>query len=448
MYRAIELAGGGAHGNVYRGFDTLNRTVAIKFIRPSVGDSTFIRDQAQALARVESDNVISILSIEDVVDPESGQLTPAIVMPWLEGTTLEVLLSGPKLTPEQVKRIGIGMILGMSAIHRADLVHGDFHFKNVMVSDTSVKVIDILYYNSLADDAGSAKELKLQSDRNSLRSLLGDLLTRIDLSQADAFSRSLSPESTLDDIHIAFINATRPKVRLDIQALIESAIARVSDGAFVDGDDYAVALSEEIPDQVIRPLLETLIAKGMTKKEHKAFLRVLWDRLARTDQEHICVDLSTAINREVPRGDFEPHLRMLSALGANGWDTLSKPTTIRLENAIAQDLIAGRFHPQTLALPRGSLGLWVRFFYPHFRNPSEIRRIFNELLRSGWESQNYVGHFFLRFLPRLPSNAIEREILIQSIANAVTSNAWSVMGNLQNLPQDWRDEITAVNTRS
>lgn len=444
MYEAIVLADGGAHGSVYRGRDTLKRQVAIKFIRPSVGDAKFVREQAEALARVESDHVVSITSVEDVKDPDSGKMTPAIIMPWLDGRTLEKILTGPKLTPQQVKRIGIGMILGMKSIHDADLVHGDFHFKNVMVSETWVKLIDILYYKSLADCTDLVKKAKVQNDRNSLRSLLGDLLTHIGLEPADAFNRSLSPDSTLDEIHRAFVDITNPRISLDLPRLLDAAVAHVADPAFVDGDDYAHALSDEIHDQVVRPLLETMIAKGITKKEHKAFLRVIWDRLPRVDQEHVCVDLATAINREVPKGSFGPHLRMVSAFGAQGWSTLSRATTIRLEKAIINDLIAGMFHPQGMSLPHGELGSWVRYFYPYFTNQGDVRAALNQLLRLGWPSQNYVGFFFMRFIPRISTTAADRDNFIQGLAHAVAANAWTVKGNLDKLPDEWQTDVAAL----
>lgn len=247
MYTAREKVGGGAHASVYKGIhDDLGKDFAIKFIRPSVGDREFILEQARALARVDSPFVVQIHSIEDVVDPESGYPTPAIIMQWLDGQTLEKVLAGPKPSRETITRIGMGMIMGMKAIHAADLVHGDLHFKNVMVGDDWVKIIDILYYTTLAADIDTVREVKLQHDRNELRSMLGDLLTRIDLETVDRFNRSLTPESSLDDIHAAFAEATNPRMALDIDALVDEAVARVSDSSFVDGDEYANALSDEI----------------------------------------------------------------------------------------------------------------------------------------------------------------------------------------------------------
>jgi len=444
MYRVTDLADGGAHGSVYKGLDTLDRQVAVKFIRPSVGSETFVREQAQALARVESEHVVSIIAIEDVIDPETSKLTLAIIMPWLEGKTLERLLRDSQLTLNQVKRIGIGMIIGMKAIHDENLVHGDFHYKNVMVGERWIKIIDILYYNTLANDSSTAQDIKRQTDRNALRSHLADLLTRISINEADVFSRSLSPESTLDDIHVAFIDATTVKEQLDIPSLVESAVARVSDPAFVDGDEYARALSEEIRNPVVRPLLEALIAKGMTLNTHRAFLAVLWDRLTPRDQEHICVDLSSAINREVPAGNFGPHLRMLAAFGSRGWSTLTKATSIRLENAITAELLSGRYYAQTGVL-RGPLGTWAKIFIDHFKNPGGIRDTVILLLRSGWDAQNYVGKHFMKFIPRLATTADERKALIESIGNAVADNAWTVIAGLDELPQDWRDEILELN---
>src|SRR5262249_1234294 len=154
-----------------------------------------------------------------------GNPAPAIIMQWLDGETLEKVLAGStKPSREKITLIGIGMIMGMKAIHAAEMVHGDLHLKNVMVGYAWVKIINILYYKTLASDVETVREVKLQQDRNELRSMLGDLLTRIDLETVDRFNKALTPESSLDDIHAAFADATNPRVVLDIATLVDEAV--------------------------------------------------------------------------------------------------------------------------------------------------------------------------------------------------------------------------------
>jgi len=186
-----------------------------------------------------------------------------------------------------------------------------------------------------------------------------------------------------------------------------------------------------------------MIAKGMTKSDHQPFLDVLWNRLSPEDQEHVCVDLSVAINREVPKGNFAPHLRMLSAFGARAWEYLSKATKIRLENAILNDLSEGNYDARGGGLLHGALGTWVRLFYPYFKDQAAVRTCMNKMLRGSWGAQNYLGNSFMAFIALVADAAGERELFVDAFATAVRENAWSVKGNLDKLPVDWRNEIDA-----
>src|SRR5687767_4923342 len=119
-FHVIELADGGAHGDIYKGENSLGRPVCIKLVRPSVGDGRFVLEQAKALARVkDTTNVAEVLDITELEDPISRKLVPAIVMEWIEGKDLDKVLGGPKLALDVARRIGLGVISGMEVIHAA-----------------------------------------------------------------------------------------------------------------------------------------------------------------------------------------------------------------------------------------------------------------------------------------------------------------------------------------
>lgn len=312
-YRVIKLAGGGAHSDVYEGADRLDRPVCIKLVRPSVGDSKFVLEQAKALARVKSPNVVSVITIEDVVDPTTKEPVPAIIMEWLDGRDLDQVISGPKISLDEARRIGMGVITGMEAIHAAGIVHHDFHFRNVMVGAEFVKIIDILYYDTLAAMTTRSRDLKFKIDRNGLRSMLAAILAHTDLTmpEVDAFSLSLNPDSTLPDIRASFDKATK-RTALDPVAQLDFHYNRVVDPAFVDGDAYATALAADTPDAVVVPLITRMIEKGTAQTRHHHYLASLWNRLSHADRAKIGAQLSVAIDREVPQGTWWPYLFMLS----------------------------------------------------------------------------------------------------------------------------------------
>lgn len=55
----------GAYADLYKATDDLERTVAVKIVGPSVGNTTFVIDQAKALARAQHKNVVTVYSVEE-----------------------------------------------------------------------------------------------------------------------------------------------------------------------------------------------------------------------------------------------------------------------------------------------------------------------------------------------------------------------------------------------
>jgi serine/threonine protein kinase len=149
VYRVLGSLGSGAMGVVVLALDeTLDRRVAIKFIRPD-----FVRsdnrdrfgDEARAMARVNHPNVLHIYSLAEHDD------MPYFVMELVEGPTLEQWLfergSPPDL--EVAAAILDETCRGVSAIHAADTIHRDLKPSNILldaglrprVADLGVAVI-------------------------------------------------------------------------------------------------------------------------------------------------------------------------------------------------------------------------------------------------------------------------------------------------------------------
>jgi hypothetical protein len=59
----------GANGVLYQGDAGLNRAVAIKIIGRSCGGPDFVKNQAEALARVERPHVVDIIDVAEFDDP-------------------------------------------------------------------------------------------------------------------------------------------------------------------------------------------------------------------------------------------------------------------------------------------------------------------------------------------------------------------------------------------
>ena len=66
-------------------------------------------------------------------------------------------------------------------MHSQGIAHGDFHAENVMLGQHGVKIIDILYHNSLADLTTIKREEKLARDISGLKYLLSTIVVHSDI---------------------------------------------------------------------------------------------------------------------------------------------------------------------------------------------------------------------------------------------------------------------------
>jgi len=136
-YRLEMLLGAGGMGEVWRAFDThLERAIAIKLLSSNlVGDASararFLRE-ARAAAKIDHDNVVSIYDAQEI----DGNLV--LAMPLLKGETLEsrVRRSGP-LAAQELVQLGVDLLAGLTAAHRAGLIHRDVKPSNVWLESPS-----------------------------------------------------------------------------------------------------------------------------------------------------------------------------------------------------------------------------------------------------------------------------------------------------------------------
>ncbi|QEG21917.1 protein kinase domain-containing protein [Mariniblastus fucicola] len=140
-YRIEEVLGCGSTGVVFRAVDeNLDRPVAIKVLRPTLGDAARQRfvEEAKATAKLNHPNIVTIFHVGD-----SGPLA-FIVMQWLPGETLEDRLSRQSVLPsDTVRKLGTQIALGLSAAHQKGLVHRDIKPANLWITEEDqIKILD------------------------------------------------------------------------------------------------------------------------------------------------------------------------------------------------------------------------------------------------------------------------------------------------------------------
>src|SRR5262249_59514269 len=124
-YRALEVLGEGGMGVVLLAEDThLRRPVALKVIRPEVGQTPLNRErflrEARAMAQVRSDHVVTVYQVGQADD------VCFLAMELLEGEPLDRWLEREVRPPlGEVLRIGREITLALAAAHARGLVHRD-----------------------------------------------------------------------------------------------------------------------------------------------------------------------------------------------------------------------------------------------------------------------------------------------------------------------------------
>ncbi|MEM1182688.1 MAG: serine/threonine-protein kinase, partial [Acidobacteriota bacterium] len=135
-YRLGDKLGAGGMGEVYRAYDSrLDRFVALKRVRPGVGDPELARKrfhrEAKAAARLRHP---AIVQVHDWVESEDHAW---LVIELVDGRSLREELAPGPLEPDRVVAIARDLLQGLGAAHAAGLVHRDLKAGNVMLSPVS-----------------------------------------------------------------------------------------------------------------------------------------------------------------------------------------------------------------------------------------------------------------------------------------------------------------------
>src|SRR6185295_12638591 len=140
-FKIQELLGRGGMGEVYKAFDpTLQRTVAVKTVRPDIDQPEYLERmmrEAQACARLSHPNIVTIY--------EAGQHDGVvyIAMEYLQGKDLADLLDKRSLLYEEKIRIISKVLEALQHAHAQNVVHRDIKPSNVLIcADSTVKLMD------------------------------------------------------------------------------------------------------------------------------------------------------------------------------------------------------------------------------------------------------------------------------------------------------------------
>jgi hypothetical protein len=140
-YRLRARLGAGGMGRVYMASTPAGRTVALKVVRPELGDDqdfrARFRQEIQAARRVHG------LYTAQLLDADPAATPPWLVTAYVPGPSLQQAVAGNGPMPEtMVFRLIAGVAEALQAIHAAGVVHRDLKPSNVLLAPDGPRVID------------------------------------------------------------------------------------------------------------------------------------------------------------------------------------------------------------------------------------------------------------------------------------------------------------------
>ncbi len=128
---------------VYRAFDeTLHRRVLLKVLHRHLAHDEHLRErfvrEARSCAALRSEYIVQVYDLTEI----DG--APAIVMEYVEGTSLKELIAGKSKRPQAfTSNLALHVLRGLRAAHGAEIIHRDIKPGNIMIAaDGTAKVSD------------------------------------------------------------------------------------------------------------------------------------------------------------------------------------------------------------------------------------------------------------------------------------------------------------------
>ena len=140
-YRLRARLGAGGMGRVYLASTPGGRRVALKVVRPELGDDADFR--ARFRQEIEAAQRVRGLYTAELLNADPAATPPWLVTAYVPGLSLQQAVAdhGP-MPPETVILLMAGVAEALQAIHSAGVVHRDLKPSNVLLAPDGPRVID------------------------------------------------------------------------------------------------------------------------------------------------------------------------------------------------------------------------------------------------------------------------------------------------------------------
>lgn len=219
---------------------------------------------------------------------------------------------------------------------------------------------------------------------------------------------------------------------------------RVFDPLFVEREDYAEMLVNEIPsNEIVNTSISILQDRNRGESEKlDIYFKALFNKMDRSQYDSLMKSISNELKIAQQNNDIVSIVRLIEP---KFWPMLDDDVKIRIENVIIESVREG-YYDMYEGIKKGHLGTWASNRGEYFKLRIELGEAIIDQLNSNWYAQNYIAEYFIYNLSSIiiDSDLIRRccnNISYATLSNNAKHLKKLLKDNFSFFPTQWKELI-------
>ncbi|PKP58535.1 TIGR02391 family protein [Candidatus Atribacteria bacterium HGW-Atribacteria-1] len=219
---------------------------------------------------------------------------------------------------------------------------------------------------------------------------------------------------------------------------------RVFDPLFVEREDYAEMLVNEIPsDEIVNTSISILKDRNRGEsKKLETYFKALFNKMDRSQYDSLMKAISNELKIAQQNNDIISIVRLIEP---KFWPILDDDVKIRIENVIIESVREG-YYDMYEGIKKGHLGTWAGDIGGYFKLRRELGEAIIEQLNNNWYAQNYIAEYFIYYLSSIiiDNDLIRRccnNISYATLSNNAKHLKKLLKDNFSFFPTQWQELI-------